>query len=337
VIAIEAAGALTPVGMNFTDTMVALYTRVQLFEDLNVLDEDGEPLSGMKVRFVGNPAGWERIQALAEAVVDEATLALESPLPVPLILCCPEAAAFGDDSADVCGKLLEDVIATSAVPLDRARSRLLLRGRAGVLEALGAALTLLKDPSVPYCLVGGVDSFVDEARVQVLVDDRRVLTTSNRDGYRCGEAGAMLLLSNRPGREALASWLGAAAGNEPACRGTDLPVTGSGMQEAMAKALGQAKVAYEGIACIAHDFSGEQSYFDEFLQAGSRLAKGANELTIEDPGMSVGEIGAAAGFLSVAMLAFMQAKGVHHTPSMAVLSCDGPERGAVVLGPMQKR
>ena len=34
------------------------------------------------------------------------------------------------------------------------------------------------------------------------------------------------------------------------------------------------------------------------------------------------------------MLAFLHGKGVYERPSLAVLSCDGPERGAVVLGPM---
>jgi len=50
-IAIHAAGAMTPVGLDLTDTMASLYTRVQLVADLDVLDIDGEPLSGMKIPF----------------------------------------------------------------------------------------------------------------------------------------------------------------------------------------------------------------------------------------------------------------------------------------------
>ena len=48
---VQAAGTITPVGLSLVDTMAAIYTGVQLFEDLSILDDDGEPLSGMKVRL----------------------------------------------------------------------------------------------------------------------------------------------------------------------------------------------------------------------------------------------------------------------------------------------
>ena len=333
-IAIAAAGALTPVGLDLTDTMASLYTHVQLVEDLDVLDSDGEPLSGMKIRFAEDIAGLARITAMAHAVVDEATLTIEPDVKVPLILCCPDAAAFAESPADWPAQLLASVISEAAFSIDRARSRIIARGRAGMIEALGAALALLKDSAIPYCLVGGVDCFVDKDRVESLVDGERLLTRTNRDGFKPGEAGAVLLLTNRPDPDALAAWLGAAAGNEESNRGTDRPITGSGLQEAMTKALAQAKAPYESLACLAHDFSGEQRYFEELLLASSRLAKGPVTSTMEIPALSVGETGAAAGFLSIAMLAFLHSKGVHKRPSLAVLSSDGPERGAVVLGPL---
>jgi 3-oxoacyl-[acyl-carrier-protein] synthase-1 len=332
-IAVQAAGAMTPVGPDLTETMAALYTRVQLLEDLDVLDSEGEPLSGMKIRFEDNLAGPARVAAMAHSVVDECTLAIEPTGNVPLILCCPEAAAFAQVPADWATQLLGDVISEAAIPIDRARSRLIPRGRAGTLEALGAALALLKEPSTSYCLVGGVDSLVDTGRVETLADDERLLTETNKDGFRPGEAGVMLLLTNRPAPDALAAWLGAAAGQEEASRGADRPITGAGLQDAMTKALAQAKVSFESLACLARDFSGEQRYFEELLLASSRLAKGQSVNSVETPALSVGETGAAAGFLSIAMLAFLHAKGVHKQPSLAVLSCDGPERGAVVLGP----
>jgi 3-oxoacyl-[acyl-carrier-protein] synthase-1 len=337
VIAVEAAGALTPVGTNLTDTMIGLYTRVQSFDDISAVDEDGEPLSGMKIRFTEDLAGPTRITAMAHAVVDEATLAIGPSAKIPLLLCCPETVVFAQDAPEWAGNMLGQVIAKAALPLDPARSRVIPRGRAGVFEALGAVLALLKDPAVPYCLVGGVDCFAADARVGDLMADGRVLTVGNRDGYVPGEAGAMLLLTNRPGSRSMAHWLGAATGNEEACRGSDRPITGAGVQEAMAKALAQAKLDFDGLDCLAHDFSGEQRYFEELAFATPRLSKGKGSPTTEDPGISVGETGAAAGFLAIAMLAFLHAKGVHKASSMAVLSCDGPERGAVVLGSVPQR
>ncbi len=336
-IAVAAAGALTPVGLDLSDTMAALYTHVQLVEDLDVLDNDGEPLSGMKIRFAEEIAGPARLAAMAHAVVDEATLTVEPDAKVPLILCCPEPAAFTEAGPEWPARLLDEVMAQAAFTVDRARSRIVARGRAGMTEALGTTLALLKDPSIPYCLVGGVDSFVDTNRVVALVDDERLVTATNKDGFKPGEAGVALLLTNRPDPDALAAWLGAAAGNEEANRGADRPVTGAGLQEAMTKALAQARLPYESLACLAYDFSGEQRYFEELLLASSRLAKGPVTGAIEIPAFSVGETGAAAGFLSIAMLAFLHSKGVHKRPSLAALTSDGPERGAVVLGPFSGR
>ena len=330
-IAVAAAGAITPVGGGLVDTMSALYTRVQLFEDLDARDDDGEPLSGMKIPFKEDLSGSARLAAMAHAIVDECAAAIE-PVQgtVPLLLCCPEA------TDDMPARLLDEVIAKAEIPIDRKRSRVLAGGRGSALEALGAALALLKEATVHTCLVGGVDSLIDEERLQALLDGDRLLTTRNQDGFVAGEAGAMLALTNRPGPDALAAWLAAAAGNEQACRGSDLPVTGAGLQEAMTRALALANLRFEDLACVAHDFSGEARYFEELTLASGRMPQGACSFVSEDPSLSVGETGAAAGFLPIATLAFLHSKGVHGRPSLALLSCDGPARGAVALGPMPK-
>jgi 3-oxoacyl-[acyl-carrier-protein] synthase-1 len=331
VIAVAAAGTITPVGTNLVDTMSALYTRVQLFEDLDALDDDGEPLSGMKIPFKEELRGGARLAVMAHAIVDECVAAIEPVTDkVPLLLCCPEA----DD--DTPARLLDEVIAQAAIPIDRGRSRVFPAGRAATLEALGAALALLKDPVTSTCLVGGVDSLIDEQRLQVLLDEDRLLTTGNKDGFIAGEAGVMLALTNQPGPDALAAWLAAAAGTEEACRGSDRPVTGAGLQKAMTQALALANLRFEDLACLAHDFSGEARTFEELTLAGGRMGHGKDPIATEDPGLSVGETGAAAGFLPIAMLAFLHSKGVHARPSLALLSCDGPARGAVVLGPMPR-
>ena len=332
-IVVHAASAITPVGLSLVDTMAAVYTKVQLFEALDVLDSDGEPLSGMKVRFEGELAGPERLIAMTNAVVDECTLTLNSGDKVPLILCCPEVGVFGNDDSFP-ARLLSTVIAESAIPLDKARSRVIAGGRSGVLEALGAALAMLKDGSVPYCLVGGVDSFVDRRRLEKICTENRLITENNKDGFIASEAGAMLLLSSRPDADAMAVWLGAAGGKEEATRENGRPTSGTGMQESIVKALAQASVPFEGLSCVAHDFSGEERFFDELNLAVSRIARGKPRCSTADPGFSVGETGAAAAFLSIALLAFLHWKDVNKSPSLGVLSADSSERGAVVLGPL---
>lgn len=332
-IVVQAAGLMTPVGQTLVDAMAAIYTKVQLFEDLAVLDDDGEPQSGMKVRFEADLPGPERLIAMAHAVVDECTLALEATDPVPLVLCCPEAGVFGEGE-DFPSRLLAAVIGESAVPIDKSRSRVLAGGRSGAMEALGNALAMLKNGAFSRCLVGGVDSFVDPIRLEKLLQEDRLLTQTHSDGFKAGEAGAMLLLSNRPTSDAMAAWLGTGRGSEEATRANGLPVTGTGLQDAIAKALAQAQTPLEGLSCVAHDFSGEQRFFEELNLAVGRLARGKLHFSAEDPGMSVGETGAAAAFLSIALLAFLHWKGVNESPSLGLISADDGERGAVVLGPI---
>jgi 3-oxoacyl-[acyl-carrier-protein] synthase-1 len=191
-IAIQDAGTITPVGLGLTDTIASLYTRVQLFTDLDVLDSDGEPVSGMKIPFPDTLDFSERIITIANAVVDQATLAIEPTQKVPLFLCCPEPSAIGQDPTAFPAQLLNAVIAKAVIPIDPKSSRIIARGRSGLLEALGAALALLKDPSIPYCLVGGIDSFIGADRLQTLLNEDRLLTETVKDGYHPGEAGALL-------------------------------------------------------------------------------------------------------------------------------------------------
>ena len=85
-----------------------------------------------------------------------------------------------------------------------------------------------------------------------------VAALNEKDGFKPGEAGVALLLTNRPDPDAMATWMGAAAGSEEANRGTHRPITGTGLQDAMTKALAQARLSYESLACLAHDFSGPE-------------------------------------------------------------------------------
>jgi hypothetical protein len=53
------------------------------------------------------------------------------------------------------------------------------------------------------------------------------------------------------------------------------------------------------------------------------------------PSFSVGEIGAAAGPLALAMLAFFIQKKVLEGPGLCLVRSGGPARGAVVVAPVE--
>jgi hypothetical protein len=54
------------------DSIASIYTRVQLFEDVGVLDADGEPLYRMKIPFEDGMTATERLATMALSVVESA-------------------------------------------------------------------------------------------------------------------------------------------------------------------------------------------------------------------------------------------------------------------------
>lgn len=328
---IQAAGAVTPVGLGLPQTAGSLRTRVQLFEDLEIVGPDGEPLRGARVRLPEQHRGVERLVAMAVAALEE-SVAGKRLDGVPLILCGPEPVAFPYEPAN----LLHDIARQCSAGIDGGRSRMIARGRLGVVEALGGAAALLARGS-EYVLVGGVDSLTDPERVAQLAREGRLIDAANSDGFVPGEAAVVLLLSSRAEPGALAYFQGLGAARESAVHGSDEPVTGLGLQQAIVQALGEARVRIQDIAYLMHDFSGEQMPFEELLMAMNRLATGSLEFPDWGPATCVGETGAAAAFVSLATLAFYHHAGVVQGPSLAVFTSDAAERGAVVLGQMQTR
>jgi len=128
---------------------------------------------------------------------------------------------------------------------------------------------------------------------------------------------------------------------EPATRASNRPNSAQGMTRAMRAALADAQVTMHQVALHAYDLSGERYRFYETAIAHTRLRpKRKDRLAALTVAVSVGEVGAAMGPLTLAYAAFMLRMGGVSVPEelgaipASVLysgAADGPLRGAVFL------
>jgi 3-oxoacyl-[acyl-carrier-protein] synthase-1 len=329
---IEAVGAFTAVGKNGAETMGSLMSRVQLFGDLDVAGGDGEPIAGAITPIPRHVTGTERLLALALYAIEDCLKAAPGAnRRLPLILVVPAPPDLADGQA---ATLLGRLESEGGLPLDLATSQVIARGREGVALALVEAVKLIRSRATPACLVAGVDSFVDPARVRRLMAAGRVREAASLDGFTPGEAAACLLLTSEGVADSGAVLAGFGLAEEPGSWTGEPPVTGQGLGRAIAAAIADAGVSAADLAYIAHDVSGEHAAFDELSLALGRLPpREADQVEVWGPASCTGEIGAAAGFVSLAMLAFYIKKGVLTRVALAPFVSEGRIRGAAVVAP----
>jgi 3-oxoacyl-[acyl-carrier-protein] synthase I len=331
-LSIESLGAFTAVGKNASETMGSLISRVQLFDDLDVLGPGGDPIAGAMTPIPKQVTGVERLLALALYAIDECVSGAP-PLarPYPLFLAVPAPPDLTEGQA---ATLLARLAAEGALRIDLESSRVIARGRESVPLALAEARKRLLSRASPACLVAGVDSFVETARVRRLMAAGRVRDGSNIDGFTPGEAAGCLLLSAAAAHGPVAVLAGLGFAEEPGSWTGEPPVTGKGLGRAFVAAISEAAIGGADLGYIAHDVSGEHAVFEELSLAFGRLPPRApDQAEIWGPATCTGEIGAAAGVISLAMLAFYVKQGVLTRPALASFVSEGRLRAAAVVTP----
>jgi 3-oxoacyl-[acyl-carrier-protein] synthase I len=331
-LAIQSLGTFTSVGGDVPMTMASLLTQFQAFDDLAALASDGEPLTGAATPLSPRLTGVARLGALGLLALRECAAAAQPGAPLPVLVCAPDPA----DLQISPGGLLELVTADAGIAVDRQQSRVFARGRIAVLEALIAARTLLTTRRATGCYLVGVDSLVMGDRPRRLVQQGRVLDGNSVDGFVPGEGAAALLLT--ADGKGLAVIAGLGTGAEPAGGNEELPVTGAGLHEAALRALAESGTPGTQLAAVVHDVSGVHRDFEELLLARTRPPMDvAQQAQVYAPALSVGEIGAAAGPLALAMLAFFIQQGVVDGPGLCLFRSSDQARGAAAVTPAPQR
>ncbi len=343
---VSGLGAFTSVGVDVPQTMGSLLSRLQWFDDLDLIGASGEPVTGARVRIQSVANATDRAVGMCRFALAECRRSGHAPRTghqrIPLLLATAKARDLPCSPEELLGRILDgdqDVerdaqqgVAPPALGegIDRQASRVFPEGRRGALQALAAAHELVGSGRAQACYVGGVDSLLDPLRLNELLLDRRLLDGAGTDGFVPGEAAVFLKLEARAAAHASCALLGSAVTEGERGAG---PAPGTALARAGQVALKDARLEASSLAALVQDGSSEQAIVEEVAMAVTRLPfERSVQLQRWTPAFSVGETGAAAACLSLAMSAFFVREAIFEGPVLVWLLSDGPERGAIVLG-----
>ncbi len=214
-------------------------------------------------------------------------------------------------------------------------------GHTGVFCLIEDAMAILRAGEVPFCIVGGADSYVLEERLNILDQSWRIKSGKAVDGFIPGEAAVMLLLETA--REAArrkhpvwATVTHCGFGKEPQPIGTDVNSTGKGLAEAIENALKPLGEAPE-IQWVVCDLNGENYRGFEWGITQTRLRKIFHDVKrVNHPADCVGDVGAATGGMLAACAVHAFQRG-YYIADQALLwtSSDNGLRAALCISRME--
>jgi 3-oxoacyl-[acyl-carrier-protein] synthase-1 len=214
-----------------------------------------------------------------------------------------------------------------------ARSRVVEHGRPSGHLALDHARRLIASGEAPYVMIAGVDSYLTATAISHYLNERRLLTADNPNGFLPGEAAAAVLCA-RPGNGRLRLFgVGLSREDASIYNSSDLPLRGDGMTAAYRAAFDETGIQMNKLGYRIADLIGEQYWFKQSALASLRLLRGRHEFQdIWSPSESLGNVGAAVVPLMLGMAFTAAAKG--YAPGNPVLieaSNDAGACGAAIL------
>ncbi len=334
---IVACGAVTPVGLTAAQSCAAIRAAISNFEDVLPLPPPAEPVVGARVpahsRLRSTEHFW--LLNLAARAIGECLDTADEANRTALLAVVPEdfrkhPAVTG--LADV-GSLREQIEEQLGVRFSP-ESKILRDGHAGALKALGLASELLGGGRADACIVGGVDSLLNETDIERLQSSSRLRGPNIAQGVVPGEAAAFLrVTSSQDPAHALARVLGVGVANEPDAVLGERYSQGRGLQSAVQDAISSAGVPEAQIAFRVSDMNGERYRAWESFLAECRSYRTRREaFPAWYPAASIGDVGAAAGAMSVVTAAVGMSRG--YAPGHSAI-CEGASdeglRAAIVL------
>jgi 3-oxoacyl-[acyl-carrier-protein] synthase I len=334
-IAIIAAGAVTSVGLSAASTCAAIRSSLDNFTETHFIDAVGEPLLGAMVppSLLGLPQEADGsilggTQKLASMFVRAATECVKSGGGIDasrtaLLLIGPEASRPGFSMAKL--KACFDACTTAIGKPFHAASRITQIGSPGLAAALQYAQTLLNASAtttlpVQAVLIAGLDSLLNTEDINTALAAKRLLTGQHSDGFIPGEAAACVLVlrldaladtdAHGRTRQKVLRVAGLGVAQEPDSWISGKPNTGKVLAQVMRTAFAEANLQPHDMHHRLSDVSGESFFMDEATYAWARVQRAPSPPGYRAmiSGSSVGEIGAAAGPLLIALALDMSRK-----------------------------
>lgn len=325
---ISGSGLVTSVGLSTAEAAAAIRAGLSNPQLTRFIDWGGEWISAHVVPMEA-PNPRMKLLQMAATAIDECLVGADrgSIKETALILCLPEASRPG--TGHELGDSAIKEIATALGTIFSTHSSTVSAGRVGGFVALYRARMLLHEGKADAVLVAGVDSYVNWPALSHFENRYRLLTSRNSNGFLAGEAAAAVLVT-RPKAGAALRCDGLGFANEDATIDADLPLRADGLVEAIRAAARDAGCKPDDFELRISALSGEQYFFKEAALAVARLIREpTSEAELWHPADCVGEVGAAAGPLAMAIAATACAKGYAAASRILChLSSDGTERSA---------
>jgi 3-oxoacyl-[acyl-carrier-protein] synthase-1 len=335
-LAVKAAGMVTAVGFNAASSCAAMRAGISGVKQANLWDaESGEYISAAKVPL---PQWWEGLGKLAELVAPAIHECLVTAEPVAASQIALLLGVAGSDRPHRLGgldhKLFDEIEFRLDVQFHR-ESKIIPRSQVSAVVGIQEAACLIDKGVVRFCIVAGVDSFLQQKVVEAYMQERRVLTLKNSNGFMPGEAGCAVLVGpagSADGEELRI--LGCGIAREEATVASDKPLRGDGMAQAIGSAFSQAGITIFEVDFRITDLNGEHYKFKEATLAPTRFHRKRKEglFDLWHPIEYLGEVGAAIGPCVLAII--LHADRKRYAPGPVVLchfGSDDGDRAAVVV------
>jgi 3-oxoacyl-[acyl-carrier-protein] synthase-1 len=229
--------------------------------------------------------------------------------------------------------------------LDTGHSRCELRwfasGNVAAFAGLRAGLALLEHDATCQCIVGGLDSLLDETTLDWLELKERLKseTFGRNQGLPPGEAAAFFLLESEEvarirRRKPLAQVCSLGLASEPAPFVEEIPSMAEGLTSAIRQAMAGVPTDASDVDAIFADLNGEFYRAKEWSHASLRCFQHVPQTrALWHPAECFGDIGSAWGAVALGVAAAFLQSGSSRGRSLCIASDDFGGRGAVVLGP----
>lgn len=331
---IRGAGACCAVGMSLDATDCALRANLDNFKSSNFFDKLHEPL-----RIAQLPddlmRGNSRLANFCAIAIDECLQKVNAQHDnaldwneIPLLLLAAERSRphTDDNRYQKIFALIQEKLSCKF----HALSRIIPAGRAGIGLALQQANTLLQQREVHYVLIAGVDSFLDSHTISHFLQQARLRSSDNSDGFIPGEAASAILISHHQTDSRQLAITGLGIAEESASQTNNTSSKAVGLSTALNQALDTANInSIDSYTMRFSDQNGESFFTREaahaFTRVGLRGLQKLDTLTMAD---TTGEIGAAMGPL---MLAWASKRLQQPHNGLAHLANDDGLRVAIAL------
>lgn len=251
---------------------------------------------------------------------------------------------------DELGSILEEDCSDRLVPLLESgarlkfgsKLRLQFEGHDGVIRLVQMAVQELRTGMIERCVVGGIDSYVEQSKLQSFHALRLLLGPEDSHGFIPGEAASLLLLervdaaSRRNARiQAIIGPIGVA--DEPHHRFSKSLTTGTALATALKRALEQLGDPRKRIHLVISDLNGDHWRAHEWGNALIKLKEdhGLRSAEVLLPAESFGELGAAEAAVAICMgvRAFVRNYAKTKTVLLTASSYNGRKAAMALLDP----